>query len=255
MNISLLNNPGVYEILNVETNRSYYGESQWLLERIQLNFRYLKNGKHHCKALQQAYNESKNIDNFQVFIIASGPDWVDRKKRMELEDFLSEMNSHRCYNQTKQQRLNPPSRWIRPIMYKGVRYESVRGALCDTDHVKIARRTLINRLSDPAFTDVYYLEGEGIPSGSIPIFATKNNSKPICFSSINAAVRAKFAETKREANFKLKNNIDGWRYAGLDDQQRPLHFYTLQEGDITYEMYLDEISENEMDLDEISENE
>lgn len=123
VNISLLNNPGVYEILNVETNCSYYGESQWLLERIQLNFRYLKNGKHHCIALQQAYNESKNMDNFQVLIIASGPDWVDKKKRMELEDFLrawpkawrrnefspQPFGQGGCYNQTKQQRLNPPA--------------------------------------------------------------------------------------------------------------------------------------------------
>lgn len=60
-------------------------------------------------------------------------------------------------------------------MYKGVRYESVKGALRDTDHVKISAgggNTLKNRLSDPAFTDVYYIEGEGIPYGSIPIFAT-----------------------------------------------------------------------------------
>lgn len=73
-----------------------------------------------------------------------------------------------------------PSTTIRAIFYKGKRYNSVREALRDTEHVKISRTTLKRQLADSTIQDVYYLEEEK-EHGSIPIFARKENGPLVFF--------------------------------------------------------------------------
>lgn len=187
INISFLKNPGVYEILDVQNNCSYYGESDCLLSRLQIHLRQLRNGTHFCKKLLEVYQKTGE-DNFQFFVIVSGPEWASGKKRRDYQNQLIEENSSRCYNQTKSQCLNSPSTLIRPLMYKGKRYNAVRQSVVDKNHVKISRTTLIRQLADPAITDVYYLNEDPILHGSIPIFAKQNDGPEVFFPSIRAAV-------------------------------------------------------------------
>jgi hypothetical protein len=71
--VSYLNQPGVYEILDVLNNKSYYRESSYLCGRLEVHMRSLRKGNHLCKGLQESYDLTKNLDNFQFFILVSGP--------------------------------------------------------------------------------------------------------------------------------------------------------------------------------------
>lgn len=237
MDISFLKDPGVYEILDVKNNCSYYGETSCLLNRLQIHLRQLKNGTHSCTRLLESFQEQNNEEGFQFFVLVSGPEWHSAEKRRKFQDQIVAENSSRCYNQTEEARASYPATQIRAIMYKGKRYDSVRGAIRDTEHVKISRTTLKRQLIDPKIEDVYYLEEEK-EHGSIPIFAQKDNGPVVFFPSIRAAVRAGFASNRAIATQMVQQNIGGWRYAALDEKGNPLRTYKLQKGDLTYEMYL-----------------
>lgn len=239
IDVSFLNGPGVYEILDVLNNMSYYGESGCLFDRLQIHYRQLKTGNHFCKRLQDAFTEQQNLDGFKCFIVASGPDFVDAQKRRDYQDKLIEKNKHRCYNQTEYERSNPAFSEIRPIMYKGKRYESVRGALKDTAHGTVNRSTLRRKLNDPTCLDIHYIEGEGVLHGSILVFARKAGGPLVLLPSIKACVKYNFVKTIRLAKKNLEQNIDGWRYANVDKKGKPMRGnYILKEGEISYEMYL-----------------
>ena len=175
-NVSFLKDPGVYEILDLKNNCSYYGESECLLSRLQIHLRQLRNGTHFCKKLQDSFQKTGE-KNFQFFVLVSGPEWTSAQKRRDYQDQLIEENSSSCYNQTQSQRYNYPSTVIRPIMYKGRKYNAVRQAVADKKHVSVSRTTLKRQLADPAITDVYYLEEGHVPHGSIPIFAPRAVTK------------------------------------------------------------------------------
>jgi len=181
----------------------------------------------------------------KFFIIEFGPEWSNLEKRLERQDELIEFNKHRCYNVTFEQKRNPKPSLIRKISYKGKQYSSVRGALKDKQHVQVSRGTLIRQLNDSRVNDVFFLEDEnkGIIHGSIGIFAQKENSPSVFFSSIRACIRAGFARSNREVNQKIQNNIAGWRYSMVDQSGNPRKGnYDLKDGEISFEMYLQEFN-------------
>lgn len=250
IDISVILQPGVYEILDLSNNFSYYGESASLIQRLEMHVRSLKNGTHHCQKLQISYNnQNRNIASLKFFILEFGPEWSNLEKRLKRQDEFIELNKHRCYNVTLEQKKNPKASCIRKISYKGKQYSSVRGALKDKQHVQVSRGTLIRQLKDSRVHDVFYLENEneGIIHGSIGIFAQKENSPSVFFSSMRACIRAGFAVSNREVNQKIQNNIAGWRYAMVDQSGNPIKGnYDLKDGEISFEMYLQEsVEKNE----------
>jgi hypothetical protein len=105
-------------------------------------------------------------------------------------------------------------------------YPSVRGAektLASTPN-KISRAKLIRLLKDPAVQYAVYLDSEdgGISHGSIPIFAKKNGTPLLLFSSIRKVLDAGFAKSHFEVIQKVEKNMDGWRYALLNDDGKPM---------------------------------
>lgn len=149
IDISFLKDPGMYEIFDRQNDLSYYGESVCLLSRLQIHWRQFKNATHPCKKLLQAFQEQQNPENFEFFVLVSGPEWRDAEKRRNSQNEVIEKNALRCFNQTEQQRVFPPSTTIMPIMYKGKTYASVRGALRDVENVSISRTTLLRQLANP----------------------------------------------------------------------------------------------------------
>lgn len=57
---------GCYEIRNNKTNTVYIGESINLFGRFTEHISELYGNKHHCKALQDAFNETKSISDFTI---------------------------------------------------------------------------------------------------------------------------------------------------------------------------------------------
>jgi hypothetical protein len=224
-----MQDPGVYEILDVEKNVSYYGETSCLLIRFEMHHRQLKNGTHSCGKLLAAYKELKSSDNFRYIVLAHGPEFETYEKRKQLEDQLIAENVHRCFNQTAAERTKYYE--TRRIVYKGKEYDSVRGSLRDTEHVKICRTTLMRQLKNPKITDVYYTNEPPVLNGSIQILARKGNGPLVLLPSIKAAKTHGFASGIRAAKNYLKSNQNGWRYAIVDETGKGTQGnYTLKEG-------------------------
>lgn len=241
IDISFLLNPGVYEILDTGNNFSYFGESECLLDRLQMHKRQLVNGTHSCTALRESFiQQGSDFSKFQFLVIVSGPEWACVKKRRALEEQLIDDKKQACYNQTTAAVYKTGDFLKRPIMYNGKRYESVRGALKDTDHVKVSRATLKRQLLDQTKPDVYFIEGEeGVPVGSMPLFARKDDGPLLLFPSLKAVVRARYASSIYSAREKAEKNIDGWRFALFDKYGRPTRgSYKPQQGDLTYEEFI-----------------
>lgn len=57
---------GCYEIRNNQTNEIYIGESINLFGRFTEHISELYKNKHHCKRLQEAFNETKSISDFTI---------------------------------------------------------------------------------------------------------------------------------------------------------------------------------------------
>lgn len=100
LDVSFFKNPGVYEILDVLNDISYYGETACLLDRFQAHYRQLKNGTHPNKRLRDAFTKQQNFDGFRFFLVVGGPEFENAEKLRQYQDQLIEENLHRCYNQT-----------------------------------------------------------------------------------------------------------------------------------------------------------
>lgn len=254
INVSYLNQPGVYEILDVQNNKSYYGETSYLFGRLEIHSRSLRKGAHPCKGLQKSYDKIGNFENFQFFIIVAGPEWLDKEKRRQLQDNLIENNKDRCYNQTLEEMESPAVSKIRRISYKSIEYSNIRGAVkyLQASPDAISRTHLKRLVNDPNVLNAFYLdeEQEGITHGSIPIFAKKIGTPLMLFSSIRKVVEAGFAKSSREVVKKTTNNIDGWYYPLLDNDGKPMKgLYTLQDNEISYKMYKNDPEQHSSSID------
>jgi hypothetical protein len=225
INVSYLNQPGVYEILDVKNDKSYYGETSYLLGRLEVHFRSLRKGNHFCKALQESYNKISDSENFQFFIIVYGSKWLDKEKRVKFQDNLIKTNKDRWYNQTFEEMKSPPVSKIRRISYKGIEYPNVRGAvkLLESTPDQISRSHLKRLLLDPNVTYAFYLDSEedGIEHGSIPVFAKKPGTPLLLFPSIRKVLEAGFAKSHLEVVNNAEKNIEGWYFPLLDTDGKP----------------------------------
>jgi hypothetical protein len=61
--------------LNILDNKSYYGESYCLIDRLSRHTKDLQSGKHECSELQKDYSRIKNHKAFRFIILKSGPEW------------------------------------------------------------------------------------------------------------------------------------------------------------------------------------
>lgn len=238
MDVTFLNYPGIYEILDIENNKSYYGQTTLLARRIMQHNQGLVNETHECKDLIAAFKkQDKQIDKFRFIVHKSGPEWEDETLRLAYEKELIVQNYDRCYNNetgflagTEQKQ---PRNIRKPLTYKGKKYTSVRKA---AEGQKIARSTILRHLANPKITDVYYLDKESF--GMIPIFAKRNSGFSVLFNSIKDCVAANYATNTQNARRKIQRQEPGWRYARLDDQNKPLRVsYQLKPGEITYQQY------------------
>lgn len=106
---------------------------------------------------------------------------------------------------------------------------------------------------DSDFKEAFYLDSEqdGITHGSIPVFAKKNGTPLLLFSSIRKILKAGFAKSRKEVIDKATNKKDGWYFPLLDNDGKPMKgLYTLKDGEISYEMYQQQNPEEFLSLDD-----
>lgn len=224
--------PGIYEILDTNSGKSYYGETDCLSNRWSRHWNELVKGIHHNSALLKAYQETKNSDDFRFLVLEWGSEWNDKEKRVAKEAEYIKQNSDRCFNVDQTQNSDPIT--IKPLMYNGERFNSIREA-----ERKLGRsRSQIKRdLSDPSKTDCYHLTEEIEPYGKIPIFAQKDDGPSVLFQSMGECVLAGYATNMQNARRKIQRGQAGWRYAAVNAENEPIRKkYTLKPGELSYEM-------------------
>lgn len=236
LDVTSLKYPGIYEILDVKNNKSYYGQSSLLFRRMMHHHQGLINETHECKALMAAFKEQgKPIDNFRFIVLKAGPGWEDENVRLEYENKLVEQNKDRCYNNDGSYGKNKKSNIRKPLIYNGKFYSSSRLAAAGEG---LGRTTILRHLDSPNYPDVYYLEQELY--GEIPVFGQQGNCFSVLFSSMGDCLIAQYATSVQNARRKVNRNEEGWRYAHLDEKGKPLRIpYTLKPGEITYEQYVE----------------
>jgi hypothetical protein len=221
--------PGIYEILDLKNNMSYYGESDCLCRRYGQHLRELRNGTHYCKSLLQSFQSQNEPDGFKFFALEWGPSWDDKNLRIQRQDEYILANKSRCYNTADA----PQQRSLCPIRVNGKTYPSIRAAVREE---KIARTTLIRYLDDPKnYGFVYLIEQKQRYSGCIPIFGQKKGGPSVLFESYKECVDAGYATNSQNARRKIQKKELGWRYAHLDEYGKPLRVpYSLKPGEVAY---------------------
>nr|AYQ94393.1 hypothetical protein [Chloromonas rosae] len=79
--------PAIYRLFHKLSQRNYYGETESPLGRASQHFKDLAKGSHSQKALQEAWNLTPGVENFEFYIIEQGPHLTDplyRKSRQNL---------------------------------------------------------------------------------------------------------------------------------------------------------------------------
>ena len=78
---------GFYEVVCLPTNTVYVGEAEDVFNRLEQHKRNLKNGKHHCKALQHDWNACKDNKKDFLFLPVHLDKYLyeNKKDRVKLE--------------------------------------------------------------------------------------------------------------------------------------------------------------------------
>nr|AWI68422.1 putative GIY-YIG homing endonuclease [Pediastrum duplex] len=222
IDVSLLNYPGIYEILDIKNNFSYYRESKLLIQRFARHYEGLMDESHESKALIEAFKQqNKQIENFRFLVLKSGPEWADRKVRLEYENKLVQANKHRCYNvkgvsddssvlsQSKAKsptemkaRYSKTKNIRNPLSYNGKVYSSARAAAAGEN---IARSTVLRHVNSIKHPNVFYLQKEVY--GQIPIFAKSEKGLSVLFNSMGECVKANYATSVQYAYRQIKRKV------------------------------------------------
>ena len=231
--VTFLIHPGIYEIRDLQNDRSYYGETSNLFERFHLHYLHLKNEVHESRRLLQAFqDQNKSFENFRFLVLDWGPQWSDRDTRKIKGDEYIQANKHRCYNQEPFTHEHG-KRYRVPLMARGTRYEDTRAA---AKALKMSRATRRRLLANPSNSDYYYLEPETMET---PFFGQKDNGPSVFFPTFTACIEASYATNTQNARRKIQRKMPGWRYATLTDEGKPYRGkYSLKEGEISYEDYM-----------------
>ena len=211
-----------------------YEESSLLIRRLGQHLDGLIDESHDYTALAAAFKQqNKKIENFRFRVLKSGPEWEDVEVRKQYEEMLTEANKHRCYNVKGLSNSTEEKNKRLPLMYNGTPYPSARAAAAGE---KIDRSTVRRHLKSIKHPNVYYLPKEKY--GQIPIFAQQGKGFSVLFESMGECVSANYATNAQNARRKIKRKEEGWRYAHLDLNNKPLRIpYMPQPGEMTYQQY------------------
>lgn len=86
---------GIYKIENIASKNCYIGATKNASARFQIHLSELKRNVHHCKKLQQAFNET-DVTNFTFTIIEECEDSNIIKVEQKWIDYYRHLN--KCYN-------------------------------------------------------------------------------------------------------------------------------------------------------------
>ena len=190
--------PGIYDIYCKVTNKHYIGEANNVLDRLAKHSHNLLSNTAENRELQKDWN-LYGSNQFVFTILFCGPDWSNRKNRLDKEDeIVNSYSVSQIYNVIGDA-LNRPENYRVACEINGSRYSSIAEASRLTGEREQSIRTKLNNRHEG------YVILDLISHGYESIIANEKR-----YESISAAVSAGEAPNRLAA---LKNqNRSDWNY-------------------------------------------
>lgn len=201
MDISLLNQPGIYEIKNLQNGKRYIGQSENVLERLGKHISTLNDGTHDCFALQEDWDQTQEKHaNFSLVALSLGQDWLEKGKRKEEEArLIGESNKEQLYNQL-QQSLKDRQNYRVVFSAYGKVYSSLSEGV---KNLALSETEIRRRIRSKTNFDFSFIEQ--IPHGYRPVIVDGNE-----YPSVKSLVDAGLAKNRHQALRRLSSASSKW---------------------------------------------
>lgn len=204
--------PGIYAIVNTQTNKYYIGEASNLAGRLSHHISQLKVQKHDCHQLQkdwQIYGEK--VFDFVILEIGTLK-WSDRIKRLKVERQYIQKYQKSIYNTMSIQKIEKLSKISNrsnsiPIKANDEIFQSISEA---SRHFGVSPSTIRSRLNNPNYLNWSYINKKRQVATNLARSVVIDN-KYYLSVSIAAAAEGISEKTLRKC-IKLKPN---WNFFDL----------------------------------------
>ena len=210
LDVSLVNQSGLYEIKNMHTGKRYIGQSQNVLERLGKHVSMLNDGKHDCVLLQKDWNqampkEEKHII-FRFIALSVGSRWAEKNKREEEERrLIKESDPELLYNQLFNRRyINSEfqSRSTSRICFSA--YGTIYSSMAEgVKALGISRTEIQRRIRLETNTD--FILVERVIHGYTPVLIEGTE-----YPSVNSVVQAGLAKNRHQVLRRLSSLLLKW---------------------------------------------
>ena len=107
--------PGIYTIINTQTNIYYIGEAGNLAHRLSHHFSQLNIGKHECIKLQEDWKlYREEVFDFVILEMGINP-WSDRIQRLQAERKYIQKFKNKIYNTISTREIQKTSNSSQPL--------------------------------------------------------------------------------------------------------------------------------------------
>lgn len=201
MNLFILENGGIYKIINLQNSMVYYGQTISFIRRCNQHIYLLKNNNHFCLKLQNDFNSiGLNYFSFEIIQVE-----LDSKKRLFLEKTLIEQTPHHLlYNENSISNFRLKPRIAQKVKIHGIIYKSIAEAV---RLLKQSSRTIRNKLDNPS--NFNYERLESYSHTHFDQYEVFINDQ--YFKSTRCVVKKKLAKTTRQVRERCKSKKwPGW---------------------------------------------
>ena len=209
IDLSLLNQSGLYKIKNMANGKRYIGSSENVLERLGKHVSSLNDGVHDCVILQEDWDQTAKKDKhilFRFIALSVGSCWNEKDKREEEEGrLIGETDPKLLYNQLQNRRYinsKSESRSTSRICFSayGKTYFSIAEGVKD---LGISRTELHRRINQKTNTDFILIERATY--GYTPVVIEGKE-----YPSVNSVVQAGLAKDRHQVLRRLSSPISDW---------------------------------------------
>lgn len=215
---SVLFQPGLYQIVNIKTQKIYYGESQNIAVRFSQHFSQLQAGIHWNAELQKDLNQLDSV-NFKWQILEIGLDWSDSVKRQLKEKEFIQASKNKVYNKLTPTFLTntiPPS--ANAILGNGQLYRTLKEAAKQNNITQKKALKLLEK-DDSGWS---YLESEAAlkKKNKYQKVSKRVKVNDIIFPSVSAAARF-FDVTAQTVHKRIGSaNFSNWLWVDEETKKR-----------------------------------